>query len=87
MDTTFVVPCSEKALPKLLLDREVFGKQQISGAVRVRELLKKQGYPSTAECGSLLNLEGISGCGDTPEDVATRELVRQNSPSETMEDH
>ena len=40
VDTTFVILCSEKALPKLLLDIEVFGKQQIAGAVRVRELLK-----------------------------------------------
>ena len=40
VDTAFVVPCSGKALPKLLSDIEVFNKQQISGAVRVRE---KQG--------------------------------------------
>ena len=48
VDTTCVVPCSEKALPKLLLDIVVFGKQQISGAVQVRELLEEQGYPSTS---------------------------------------
>ena len=78
-----MVPCSEKALPKLLSDIEVFGRQQISGAVRVRE---KQGYSPTAECGSMLNPEGISGCEDTPENVARRELVMQNPPSETIED-
>ena len=33
VDTTCVVPCSEKALPKLLLDIEFFDKQQIAGAV------------------------------------------------------
>jgi hypothetical protein len=83
VDTAFVVPCSEKALPKLLSDIEVFGRQQISGAVRVRE---KQGYSPTAECGSMLNPEGISGCEDTPENVARRELVMQNPPSETIDD-
>ena len=33
VDTTFVVPCSEKSLPNLLLDIELFGKQQITRAV------------------------------------------------------
>jgi hypothetical protein len=65
-DTTFVVPCSEEALPELLLDMELFNKQQISGAVQVRDFSKKQGYLSTAECGSMLNPEGIPGCRDTP---------------------
>ena len=49
----------------------------------MRELLEKQGYPYTAECGSMLNPEGSPGC---PEDVSRRELVMQNSPSKTMED-
>ena len=86
VDTTFVVSCSEKALPKLFLDMELFGKQQIYGAVQVRELLEKQGYSSRAECGPMSNPEEIPGCGDMPEDVAKRELVMQNSPSEIMED-
>ena len=34
----------------------------------------------------MLNLEGIPGCEDTPNDVARRELVMQNSPSKTMTD-
>jgi hypothetical protein len=34
----------------------------------------------------MLNPEGISGCEDTPENVAERELVMQNPPSETIED-
>ena len=38
------------------------------------------------ECRSMLNLEGIPGCEDTPEDVTIRELVMQNSPSKTMMD-
>jgi hypothetical protein len=86
VDTTCVVPCSETALPKLLLDIELFGKQQIARAVRVRELLEEQGYPSTAECGLMLYLEGIPVCKDTPEDVARRELVMQTSPRKTMTD-
>ena len=53
----------------------MFGKQEIARAVQVRELLEEQGYPSTAECGLLLNLEGIPGCGDMPEDVRTREIT------------
>ena len=81
-----MVPCSEKALPKLLVDMEVFGKQQIAREVQVREFLEEQEYPSTAECGLLLNPAGIPGCGDTPEDVARRELVMKNSLRETMED-
>ncbi len=81
VNTAFVV--NEEALPKILLDIEVFGRQQISRAVRVR---KKQGYSPTAECGLMLNPEGISGCKDTPENVAKRELVMQNPPSETIED-
>ena len=52
----------------------------------MRELFKKQGYPFTAECGSMLNTEGITGCEDTPENVARRELVMQNPPSKTTED-
>ncbi len=32
----FGVPCNEEALPKILSDIEVFGRQQISGAVKVR---------------------------------------------------
>ena len=32
-------------------------------------LFKGQVYPSTAECGSMINLEGIPGCKDMPEDV------------------
>ena len=43
-DTTFVVPCIEEALPELLLDMELFNKEQIYGAVQVREFLEKQGY-------------------------------------------
>jgi hypothetical protein len=85
VDTTFVVPCSEKALPKLLSDIEVLGRQQISGAVRVRELFKKQGYPFTAECGLILNLK-IPGCKDMPANVPRRELIMQNPPNETIED-
>ena len=50
------------------------------------ELLKEEGYPSTADCGSMLNPEGIPGWKDTPEDVAIRELVMQNSPNKTIED-
>ncbi len=34
----------------------------------------------------MLNPEGISGCKDTPENVARRELVMQNPPSKTIED-
>ena len=83
VDTAFVVPCNEMALPKILLDIEVFDRQQIYGAVRVRE---EQGYSPTAECGLMLNPEGISGCEDTPENVAKRELVMRNPPSETIED-
>ena len=73
----------KKKLPKLLLDIEVFGKQQIAKAVQVRELLKKLGYPSASECGSMLNPEEIPGC---PEDVARRELVVQDSPRKTIKD-
>ena len=63
VDATFVVSCSEQALPNLLFEQQV--------------------YPSTAECGSILNLEGIPGCEDTPDNVqgipgceATTEDVR-----------
>ena len=86
VDTTFVVPVSEQALPDLVLKGHLCGlqvchpeqmcefyythsKQQIIGAVRVRESLKKQGYLSTAECGLKLNPKGIPGCKITPEDV------------------
>ena len=31
VDTAFVVPCSEKILPKLFLDIVLFGKQKIAG--------------------------------------------------------
>jgi hypothetical protein len=61
----------------------MFDRQQISRAVRVR---KEQGYSPTAECGLMLSPEGISGCKDTPENVAERELVMQNPPSKTVED-
>ena len=64
-------------------------------------LLEGQVYPSTAECGSMFNLKGISGgkatpedvrtreatgCKVIPEDVARRELVMQNSPIKIMTD-
>ena len=45
------------------------GKQQIAGTVQARELLKKKIYPSTGECGPIVNPEGIQGCKVTPEDV------------------
>ena len=77
-----MVPCNEEALPKILSDIEVFGRQQISGALKVRE---KQGCSPTAECGLMLNPEETSGCEDTPENVAERELAMQNPPSETIE--
>jgi hypothetical protein len=83
VDTACVVTCNEKALPKILPDIEMFDKQQISRAVRVRE---EQGYSSTTECGLMLSPEGISGCTDTPENVAERELGMQNPPSATVED-
>ncbi len=34
----------------------------------------------------MLNPGGLSGCKDTPENVAERELVMQNPPRETIED-
>jgi hypothetical protein len=85
-DITSMVPCSEEALPELLLGMELFNKKQISGAMQVREFLEKQGSSSPAECGLMLNPEGIPGCKDTPENVASRELVMQNPPSKTIED-
>jgi hypothetical protein len=36
-------------------------------------LFKGQVYPSTGECGSMLNLEKIPGYKNTPEDVCTGE--------------
>ena len=35
----------------------------------MREVLKKQVYSSTEECGLIVNPEGIPGCEVTPEDV------------------
>jgi len=66
-------PCNEQALPKILSDIEVFGKEQISRAMQVRV---EQGYSPTAKCGLMLNPEGLSGCEDTPENVTERELVK-----------
>ena len=40
----------------------------------------------SGKCGSMLNPEGIPGCKDTPENVASRELVMQKPLSETIED-
>jgi hypothetical protein len=39
-------------------------------------LFEGQVYPSTVECGSMLNLGEIPGCDDTPEDVSTQEATR-----------
>ena len=83
VDTACVVTRNEEALPKILSDIEMSDRQQISRAVQVRE---EQGYSPTAECGLMLSPEEISGCTDTPENVAERELVMQDPPSEIVED-
>jgi hypothetical protein len=82
VDTACVLTRNEEALPKILSDIEMSDRQQIPRAVQVKE---EQGYSPTAECGLMLRPEEISGCTDTPENVAERGLVVQNSPSETVE--
>ena len=50
------------------------GKQRIARTVRVRRLLKKQGYSSTAEFGLISDLRGIPGCKTTPRDTVQEKL-------------
>jgi hypothetical protein len=54
---------------------KLFSKQQITGAVRAKDLYEKMIFPSTADFRAIVSAGGIPGCEVTPEDVKTAKVI------------